>query len=69
MLGGGDPSQSLELALLAIADDPSGSNGPRPLLAELIEGSRSASPEAIRALVLALTLAMTPGVGNEALVA
>lgn len=69
MLGGGDPSGSLELALLAIADDPSGNSSSQPLLAELIEESRSASPEAIRALVLALTLAMTPGVGNKALVA
>ncbi len=69
MLGGGDPSQSLELALLAIADDPDGSSSAQPQLAELVEESRSASPEAIRALVLALTLAMTPGVGNKALVA
>lgn len=69
MLGGGDPSGSLELALLAIADDPSGNSSSQPLLAELIEESRSASPEAIRALVLALTMAMTPGVGNKALVA
>jgi hypothetical protein len=41
MLGGGDPSQSLEL------EQP--------------------SPDAIRALVLALTLAATPGLINEAL--
>jgi uncharacterized protein len=68
MLGGGDPSQSLELALLAIADDPNGTGSSQPQLAELIEESRSASPEAIRALVLALTVAMTPGVDNRALV-
>jgi uncharacterized protein len=67
MLGGGDPSQSLELALLAVADGPDG--GLRNPLAGLIEQSRSSSPEAIRALVLALTLAMTPGVGSAALVA
>lgn len=67
MLGSGDPSQSLELALLAVADDPAGRS--RHPLAELIEQSRAATPEAIRALVLALTLAMTPGVGNEAMVA
>jgi len=66
MLGGGDPSQSLEMALLAVADDPAGDGSPPPL-AELIEQSRSATPEAVRALVLALTLAMTPGVGSEAL--
>ncbi len=66
MLGGGDPSQTLELALLAVNDDPGG-DSPHPLAA-LIEQSRTGSPEAIRALVLALTLAMTPGVGREALV-
>ncbi len=69
MLGGGDPSQSLELALLAATDDPAGGSAPGSLLAELIEGARSSSPEAIQALVLALTLAMTPGVGREAPVA
>ena len=69
MLGGGDPAQSLELAELAVADDPAGGDGSGPALAELIEQARSDSPEAIRALVLALTLAMTPGVGSEALVA
>lgn len=63
MLGGGDPAQSLELALLALADDPGSS------LAELVEESCSTTPEAIRALVLALTLAMTPGVRHEALTA
>lgn len=67
MLGGGDPSQTLELALLAVNDDPFG-DSPHPLAA-LIERSRSGSPEAIPALVLALTLAMTPGVGQEALAA
>jgi len=67
MLGGGDPAQSLELALLAVADDPDG--GSQNPLAGLIEQSRTSSPEAIRALILALTLAMTPGVGSAALVA
>jgi hypothetical protein len=69
MLGGGDPAQSLELASLAVTDDPAGGGGSRSQLAELIEEADSPSPEAIRALVLALTLAMTPGVGNEALIA
>jgi hypothetical protein len=67
MFGGGDSSRLLELALLAVADDPTG--GSRHPLAELIERARSPSPEAIRSLVLALTIAMTPGVGKEALVA
>lgn len=66
MLGGGDPSQSLELALLAFAADPiMGGTSGSPLV-ELIEACRSDAPEAVRALVLALTLAMTPGVGAEA---
>ncbi len=68
MMGGGDPAQSLELALLAVADDPAGGSS-SPALVELIEGARSPSPEAIRSLVLALMLAMTPGVGQEALAA
>ncbi len=68
MLGGGDPSQSLELALLALADGPATGSGSQSVLAELIEESRSATPAALRALVLALTLAATPGVGSEILV-
>jgi hypothetical protein len=67
MLGGGDPAQSLELALLALAGDAHG--GDSPLLVKLIEEARSPSPQAIRSLVLALTMAMTPGVGEEALAA
>jgi predicted TIM-barrel fold metal-dependent hydrolase len=67
MLGGGDPSQSLELAQLALADTPAGDGQPS-VLAELIEECRSPSPDAIRALVLALTLAATPGLVSEALV-
>jgi hypothetical protein len=63
MLGGGDPTNTLELAALAVA-----SNSP-PLLAELIAEARSSSPEAIRALALALTLAATPRLGMEAAVA
>lgn len=56
MLGGGDPAQSLELALLALAGEGSGGR-----LTELVEEAGSGSSEAIPALVLALTLAMTPG--------
>jgi hypothetical protein len=69
MLGGGDPAQPLELALLAVGDDSAAEDPSRASLAELVEASRSASPEAIRALVLALTRAMTPGVGDAVLVA
>lgn len=68
MLGGGDTSQSLELAHLALAGDPATSDGSPSVLAELIEECRSPSPEAIRALVLALTLAATPGLESEVLV-
>ena len=67
MLGGGDPSQSLELAQLALADDPASVNGHPSAIAEVIEECRSPSPDAIRALVLALTLAATPGLVSEVL--
>jgi uncharacterized protein len=56
MLGGGDPAQSLELALLALPG-----NGPEGRLTELVEAAASSSVLAVPALVLALTLAMTPG--------
>jgi uncharacterized protein len=68
MLGGGDASQSLELALLALADEPLG-KGSQPELAELVEESRACSPQAIPALVLALTLAMTPGADRAVAIA
>jgi predicted TIM-barrel fold metal-dependent hydrolase len=67
MLGGGDPSQSLELARLALADDPASVDGGPSAIAELIEECPSPSPDAIRALVLALTLAATPGLVSEVL--
>jgi len=60
MLGGGDPSQLLELADLALVADPAIGGGSDDVLAELIEVCRSPSPDAIPALVLALTLAATP---------
>lgn len=44
-----------------LADDPASIDGSPSVLAELIEECRSPSPDAIRALVLALTLAATPG--------
>ena len=68
MLGGGDPSQSLELAQLALADNPASLHGFPSVLAELIEECRAPSPDAVRALVLALTLAATPGLVSEPLV-
>jgi hypothetical protein len=68
MLGGGDPDQSLELALLATADDPAGFGSQAPL-AELVEEARSGSEQAVSALVLALTLAMTAGGDRAAAIA
>jgi len=68
MLGGGDPSQSLELALLAAADSPRGA-GPQARLVELIEEARSESEQSVSALVMALTLAMTPGGDRAAAIA
>jgi predicted TIM-barrel fold metal-dependent hydrolase len=68
MLGGGDPTEALELALLAAAEEPGGGASDSPLI-PLIEESRAGAPEGVRALVLALTMAMTPGVRAEAPVA
>jgi uncharacterized protein len=61
MLGGGDPSQMLELAALAV-----GANNPHPDLAELIEEAGSPSPEAPWAVAMALTLAVTPNAESRA---
>lgn len=63
MIGGGDPSQMLELASLAVGTDDSA-----PLLAGLIGEAGTPSPEAMWALAMALTLVVTPNVGNGALV-
>lgn len=68
MLGGGDPDHPFELALLATVEDPA-ADAARSRLVGLVEAARSQSAEAMPALVFALTLAMTPGVGEEALVA
>ncbi len=68
VLGGGDPTQSLELALLAAADGPTGASSETRLV-ELIEEARSESEQAVSALVLALTLAMTPGADRAAAIA
>jgi predicted TIM-barrel fold metal-dependent hydrolase len=68
MLGGGDPSQMLELARLAVGTDGSAAdNGSRPQLAELIEEAASPSADAPWALAMAMTLVVTPGVESGAL--
>jgi predicted TIM-barrel fold metal-dependent hydrolase len=62
MLGGGDPTQILELAQLAVgADDPA------RRVSALIEEAVAGSPEAPWAMALALTLVSTPGVERPAL--
>lgn len=68
MLGGGDPTQSLELALLAAADGPTGASS-EAMLVELIEEARSESDQAVSALVIGLTQAMTPGADRAASIA
>lgn len=65
MLGGGDPSQLLELTELALVVDPTLGDDSHSPLAELIEECRSPSSDAIPALVLALTLAATPSHVSE----
>lgn len=57
MLGGGDPSRSLELARLALAAD--GAGPPRLLLGELLEEAATPSREAMGAVAMALTLTLT----------
>jgi uncharacterized protein len=68
MLGGGDPSQSLELAALAAASETARGDGPLSV-DELIEVARTPAPEAIPALGLALVKVMTPSVGRASAVA
>jgi predicted TIM-barrel fold metal-dependent hydrolase len=60
MLGGGDPSQILELAGLAVGEGDL-------RLAGLIEEAGEPSPEAPWAIALALALVVAPGVGSPAL--
>lgn len=62
MLGGGDPSQILELARLAVGEHDS-------LLAALIEEAGGPSAEAPWAIAMALTLVVAPGVESPALTA
>ncbi len=61
MLGGGDPTQILELAQLAV-----GEGGEEERVEVLIEEARGGSPEAPWAIAMALTLVVTPGVGGTA---
>jgi hypothetical protein len=68
MLGGGDPSQLLELAALAAAGETASGEGPLSV-DELIEVARTPAPEAISALALALVKTMTPGVGSASAIA
>jgi uncharacterized protein len=62
MLGGGDPTQILELAQLAV-----GADEPARLVSALIEQAATGSPEAPWAMALALTLVSTPRVERSAL--
>jgi uncharacterized protein len=62
MLGGGDPSQILELTGLAV-------DGRDPLLAALVEEGGEQSPQAPWAIAMALTLVVAPGVESPALTA
>lgn len=62
MLGGGDPSQILELAQLAVAEGD-------PLLAGLVEEAGEPFPQAPWAVAMALTRVVTPGIASPALTA
>jgi predicted TIM-barrel fold metal-dependent hydrolase len=61
MIGGGDPSQLLELTRLAI-----GATGSGPQLAELLGEVETPSEEAPWAVAVALTLAVTPNLESAA---
>lgn len=64
-LAGGDPSELIELTLLAI--EPSSAVGDmRATIPELIEEMRSSPETALLALAFALNIATTPGVANAA---
>ena len=64
MLGGGDPSQILELTRLAV-----GEGGAAVPVAALLDEVASGSPEAPWAIALALTLVAMPNIESPALVA
>lgn len=61
MIGGGDPTQLLELTRLAI-----GANGSGSQLAELLDEAEAPSEEAPWAMAAALTLAVTPSLERAA---
>lgn len=62
MLGGGDPTQILELTWLAVGTDEQAGR-----VSDLVGVAASCSPEAPWAIALALTLVSTPGVERPAL--
>ncbi len=62
MLGGGDPTQILELAQLAV-----GADEPARRVSALIDEAATGSSEAPWAMALALTFVSTPGVERSAL--
>lgn len=69
MLGGGDPSQMLELARLSTAGNGDAFGGLETLLAELLEEAGSGSVDAPWAVAVALTVLATPGVEVASMVA
>jgi uncharacterized protein len=63
LLGGGDPSQILQLARVAVGGGgPAEDGGAADLILALIDEVLDGSPDAPWAMAMALTLAMTPGV-------
>lgn len=62
LLGGGDPSRTLELASVAVGKgDPAGAE-----ISALVEEARGGSPDAPWAIAMALTLALTHGAHSPA---
>jgi uncharacterized protein len=63
LLGGGDPTQILQLARVAVgADGPAEDGAAADMIGALIEEALEGSPDAPWAVAMALTLVMTPGV-------
>jgi hypothetical protein len=61
MLSGGDPTQKLEMARLAVGEGSAlGESG--PVVHQLLEEGASVTQEAPWALAMAITLLATPGV-------
>lgn len=61
MLGGGDPTQILELAQLAVGESEEAER-----IRALIAEAQTGSPQSPWAIAMALTLVVTPGVGGAA---